>query len=175
MGKNKLHPGAKWIFRIESFFGWLILMIALSFWILPLIMSFSVSSYFRDEALFLFYLILILLAVIILVEIYSRLVYYFWSYEFTEDQLRIEKGIIWKKYSNIPYQRVQNVDITRGVIARLCGFSSVNIQTAGYSSHAGGRGGILSEGYIPAVPTNEAEKIREFVIKKITKNRNQGL
>jgi membrane protein YdbS with pleckstrin-like domain len=66
------------------------------------------------------------------------------------------------------------VDITRGIIARLCGFSTVNLQTAGYS--AVGNGARMStEGYIPAVPAIEAEKIREFVIKKISKRKGQRL
>ena len=95
-------------------------------------------------------------------------------YEFTDNNLRLERGIIWKRYSNVPYERVQNVDISRGIIARLCGFSSVNIQTAGYS--AMGRRGISSEGYLPAVSPEEADEMREFLMKKISKRgRVQGL
>jgi len=97
-----------------------------------------------------------------------------WFYEFTGDQLRVERGIIWKRYSNVPYQRVQNVDITRGIVARICGFSSVNIQTAGYSAPANAHG-RSPEGYIPAVATGEAEKIREFLMKKINKKNSSGL
>ena len=38
------------------------------------------------------------------------------------------------------------------------------------------RVGAWTEGYIPAVPVEEAEKIREFLIKKISKRgRGQGL
>lgn len=95
-------------------------------------------------------------------------------YEFTSNQLRVERGIIWKRYSNIPYQRIQNVDITRGIIARICGFSSVNIQTAGYSMPANGRG-VHSEGYLPAVSVKEAEQVREFLMKEISKNNKSGL
>ena len=128
---------------------------------------------FLSTNLIIFFLFGIVLF-LILIEVYARLAYKFWKYEFTADQLRIERGIIWKRYSNIPYQRIQNVDITRGIIARLAGFSTVNLQTAGYS--AVGNGARMStEGYIPAVPTIEAEKIREFVIKKISKRKGQGL
>ena len=108
---------------------------------------------------------------IIISEIYARMAYNRWLYEFTESNLKIERGIIWKRYSNIPYERVQNIDITRGIWARLLGFSSVNIQTAGYSYSSNNKG--WSEGYLPAVDMKEAEKIREFVIKKI--GRKQGL
>ena len=111
---------------------------------------------------------------IIISEIYSRMAYNRWFYEFTPTNLKIEKGIIWKKYSNIPYERVQNVDIHRGIIARMSGFSSVAIQTAGLSYSR--RGGAGAEGAIPAVTPAAAEKIREFLMKKISKSHSgQGM
>ena len=99
-----------------------------------------------------------------------------WFYEFTHDGIKIEHGIIWKKYTSIPYERVQNVDINRGIIARIFGFSTVEIETAGQSGMGGaygfrfgrrGRGQYKSEGHLPAIDMNDAEKIREFVMKKI--------
>ena len=106
----------------------------------------------------LFYISLI----IVIAEVYARMAYNRWKYEFTPTNLKIEKGIIWKKYSNIPYERVQNIDIHRGIIARIFGFSTIQIQTAGFS------GMPYSEGNIPAVGIEHSEKIREFLMKKIT-------
>ena len=112
--------------------------------------------------------------IIVVGEMYARMAYNRWFYEFTPDQLIFERGIIWKKYTNIPYERIQNVDITRGIVARILGFSTVNIQTAGFS-YTPNRN-AFAEGYIPAVSVEEAEKIREFVIKKVSKKgRSQGL
>ncbi len=130
------------------------------------ILFYSISSLF----------LLYILAVIILGEIYARMAYNRWFYEFTPNQLRLERGIIWKRYSNVAYERIQNVDITRGVIARIIGFSTVNIQTAGYSAPSGKSFTAHAEGYIPAVSIKEAEQIREFVIKKISASKGkQGL
>ena len=106
-----------------------------------------------------------LLFVIVFSEIYAQMSYNRWFYEFTEEGLRLERGIIWKRYSNVPYERIQNVDVNRGVIARMFGFSSVMIQTAGFSGPAG------AEGNIPAVEMNKAEELRSFVMKKITGRR----
>jgi membrane protein YdbS with pleckstrin-like domain len=91
-----------------------------------------------------------------------------WFYEFTPEGLKIEKGIIWKTYKNIPYQRIQNIEIHRGIIARMCGFSTVDLQTAGYafSGHRGGRS--RAEGHLPAIDIKAAEEIREFVMSKIS-------
>lgn len=119
--------------------------------------------------------ILIILLTIIFGEIYAHMSYNRWFYEFTDDSLRIEHGIIWKVYKSIPYGRIQNVDIRRGIIARMFGFFSLDIQTAGYSRGYGRRGTPRSEGYLPAVGVDDAEKIREFVIKKIKGKKASGL
>jgi len=174
---NKLHPGAKWLFRIQGYLGAFILAIFLSSVVVPMfsiLLGLTGMSFGAIFAIILIGIIGFLAFIIIVSEIYARMAYNRWFYEFTESQLRIERGIIWKKYSNIPYERVQNVDITRGIIARMLGFSTVNIQTAGFSYTP--KGGASTEGYIPAVPIAEAERIREFIMHKITKKgRSQGL
>ncbi len=153
--KKELHPAVKISWRIGAYIS----IIFLTFFFLIL-----------DLKIFLF----IIAVLIILIEIWIRLSYNRWFYEFTNDNLKIERGVILKRYSNVPYERVQNIDIRRGIIARMFGFSSVIIQTAGYSY--GGARGFGSEGYIPAVSKEEAEKIRDFVMKKISKRgRSQGL
>lgn len=176
--KKQLHPGAKWQFRVGTY----VLMLFLCFfigWLLSFaLVGIGVLLFASKAGAVIFGIILsifvYLILTIIIAEVYSTMAYNRWFYEFTDEQLRLERGIIWKKYSNIPYERIQNVDITRGIIARLCGFSTVNIQTAGFSYTP--KGGASTEGYIPAVPIEEAEHIREFVMKKITKRgRGQGL
>jgi putative membrane protein len=106
---------------------------------------------------------------IIFIEVFARLSYNNWGYDFGPGNMRTERGIIWKHYSNIPYERVQNVDIHRGIFARMFGFSTLQVQTAGFS------GSPMSEGHIPGVSTKEAEEIREFLLKKITHRSKAGL
>ena len=120
------------------------------------------------------YIIGYILFVVIAAEIYARMSYNRWLYEFTHESLRIERGIIWKKYSNIPFERVQNVDIHRGILARLLGFSSILIQTAGYSFSYGYRMRPGSEGFMPAVSISRAEEIRDFLMKKIGKRHSHS-
>ena len=176
--RKQLHPGTKWSLRIQGLFTGIFLAFILS-WFFGFIFAFMFVAIANNPAAIvgaLFsYVIIYIVVILVFAEIYARMAYNRWFYEFTGEQLRIEKGIIWKKYSNIPYERVQNVDITRGIIARLCGFSTVNIQTAGFS-YAAGKGMPQSEGYIPGVSFQEAEQIREFLMKKISKKgRSQGL
>lgn len=106
--------------------------------------------------------------------IWSQLSYHFYKYELREDGFRIEHGVIWKKYVTIPYERIQNVDIYRGLLARLLGLSDLNIQTAGMSTPVGSYGGA-SEGRLPGLSPEVAEELRDELIKKARGSKGQGL
>src|SRR3989338_6788126 len=166
---EKLHQGARWQFRISGYLMFGILGIFVGFWIIAPLAALLLSAVGTSSASIIKIVLLsifgYILFVIIVSEIYARMSYNRWFYEFNDNGLRLERGIIWKRYSNVPYERIQNVDVHRGIIARMLGFSSLMIQTAGYSAHP------YAEGYIPALEMNHAEQIRNFVMKKITGKR----
>ncbi len=165
---NHLHPGVRWSFRIGYYFTALVL------FFVALVFSFSLFSVvFKGQTssftfAILFSALFFFLLFFGIAEVFVRLSYNNWKYEFTDKELKIEKGVIFKTYKSIPYSRIQNIDINRGILARLSGYSSLNIQTAGYSGYPYGSQGLFSEGYIPGVSVSEAEKIREFLLKKIS-------
>ena len=171
MAMSRLHPGARWQFRVGGYFLFGFLGIFFGLWIIAplatLLLAGIGSSASSILAIVLLSIFGYILFVIIASEIYARMSYNRWFYEFTDDGLRLERGIIWKRYSNIPYERIQNVDVRRGIIARMLGFSSLMIQTAGYSAQP------HAEGYIPALGMNLAEQLRNFVMKKITSKRGR--
>ncbi len=175
---NKLHPGVKWIFRLRSYPA---LMPLIFFIIIPLI---GISSLFDSKSLFfLISIIFSILSIIIISEIYTKMSYNRWLYEITQEGIKIEKGIIWKKYTSIPFERVQNVDIQRGILARMFGFSTLEIETAGQSGLGGSYHGIrfgnrrnqryMSEGHLPGVDSKHAEEIRDFILDKIKKSHSK--
>jgi putative membrane protein len=159
---EKLHPGAKWLFRLRvygSVFVILLFLIYTSFTRL----SFGSTS---TGTIILIALVILVVVLILIGELYARLAYSYWKYEFASNGLKIEKGIIFKTYKTIPYNRIQNVDVTRGILARILNFSTLEIHTAGYSS-APRKGRAHAEGYIPAVSLDAGEKIQGFLMKKI--------
>jgi membrane protein YdbS with pleckstrin-like domain len=168
---HHLHKGAKWLFRIQAYLGTIFTFIFLGIFILSVWSKLFVTS----PVFMIVFPLAILLLVILIGEIFVNWAYKNWKYEFTEDSLKIEKGIIIKRYKSIPYGRIQNVDITRGILARIIGFSTVDIQTAGYSMYAGSRNGMYSEGHLPAVSIEHGEEIRNFLVKKISHHNKQGL
>lgn len=129
---KNLHPGARWTFRLSTYGVFFTILFFLGIFGISFLLDADVpSKYFGNIGMLLF---IILILAIILGEIYARLAYQFWKYDFTDAELRIEQGIIWRKYKSIPYQRIQNVEIHRGLIARIFGFSTVAIHIAGYSA-----------------------------------------
>ena len=105
---EKLHPGAKWLFRLRvygSVFVILLFLIYTSFTRL----SFGSTS---TGTIILIALVILVVVLILIGELYARLAYSYWKYEFASNGLKIEKGIIFKTYKTIPYNRIQNVDET---------------------------------------------------------------
>ncbi len=155
--KKHLHVGARWIFRVRVYFYLVILFFIFRFVVVvfaPTIINFTYTT-----------VLSYVVFTVIFAEIYARMAYKRWLYEFTDRGLKTESGIITKIYSNVPYGRVQNVDLYRGVLARIFGFSTIYIQTAGYSGEGVAEGGIL------AVSIKDAEKIRAAIMRKVTKRK----
>ena len=182
MIKKHLHPGARWIFRIRAFLFLLSLLPVLLFFLVFYWVDFIVTfDRVSNPAWFLIIkslpvLIIFLIFVIIISEIYARMSYNRYLFEITNEGIKIEKGIIFKKYTSIPYERVQHIDIRRGIIARIAGFSTLDIETAGKSGSTNVSPYFYfrrrnqryeSEGHIPALDIMEAEKLKSYINKHI--------
>ncbi len=173
---QQLNPKAVWLFFLSFILRWFFLLIFLSIW---------GSGFFGGlrQGLnngggfsfgFLKGWLIILPIFIILCFIWAKLTYRFYRYEITDSGFRKESGVISKKYVTIPYDRIQNVDIYRGILARLLGLSDLHIQTAGASA-MGGRHGIIAEGRLPGLSKETAEQLRNELIQRASKSKNQGL
>ena len=183
---NKLHPGAKWEFRLKGYFFiflfliFEIIAVAAGFF-LPLdqpLPPMEDPTEF-DEALmwqhifnFARHPITILLTIIpgvLLSELFAVLSYKNFSYCVEKNYFKIEKGIIWKKQVSIPFNKIQNVDVKRGILARLFGFSVIDIHTTGYSPKFSFWQGTSSndvEGHLPGVSIEQAEKLQMGLTRK---------
>lgn len=172
---QKLHPKAVWLFFVHFLFVGFFILVFLGMFIAPLLMGIAEKKQMADTGMVLSSVIwkmatwwIIFLAVyFVFCYIWARLTYRFWRYQLTDNTLKIERGVIWKKYISIPFGRIQNVDIYRGVWARIFGLSDLQVQTAGYSAAPGKHGGFRSEGRLPGLAPKVAEELREQLIRKI--------
>lgn len=62
---------------------------------------------------------------------YSLIHYRVWRFEIQDDALYLERGVITRVKTAVPFVRVQHVDTQRGPVERLFGLASVVVYTAG--------------------------------------------
>ncbi len=171
---KQLHPRAVWVFFFSRIIAWIFIggfLAVQGAAILSNISNKSIEDFTAGS--FFGWFILIFVILIIIAYIVARLTYHFYRYELTDGEYRAERGIIWKRYISIPYERIQNVDIYRGVIARLLGLSDLQIHTAGYG--AAGASKLGSEGRLPGISREDAEMLRDELIRRAKQSKNQGL
>ncbi|MEX0639152.1 MAG: PH domain-containing protein [Balneolaceae bacterium] len=75
-----------------------------------------------------------------------------WRFQYWADKekLNIRQGVLVRKNLTLTRERIQVIDVTSGVVQRLFGLVSVEVQTAGSGSR---------EAYLSAVTTEEAERL----------------
>lgn len=173
---QQLDKKAVWLFFLST----LVRSISVSFigivWIIAMLAEGALSEDgLTSGLLFAFYALLALFLVVgIISYIWAKLTYHYYRYDLSELVFKKEHGVIYKKYVSIPYDRIQNVDIHRGILARLLGLSDLQIQTAGGISMSSY--GAFSEGRLVGLSKEEAERLRDEVIQRSRSSRNgQGL
>lgn len=170
---QRLHPRAVWFFFIPALLPAPGFLIALFVIVLSLSSEGELPAFLSGGT----FILLGVLATVLYVAgayVWARLTCHFYRYELREDGFRKEHGIIWKRYVTIPYDRIQNVDIFRGLIARIFGLSDIQVQTAG--AITAGSYGAFSEGRLPGIGKVEAEKIRDELVQRARTSRSgQGL
>ncbi|MEM7822869.1 MAG: PH domain-containing protein [Candidatus Aenigmatarchaeota archaeon] len=181
---ENLHPGIKKAWTVEA--SIIDFAVSISFTLL-IFAAFKTDFLTTTLIFFLFFVPILLFSVI-----WINLSYNNYKFELRDEGIFIEKGVITKKYQTVPYSRIQNVDMYRGIFARIFGYTELMIETAGYSGGyqssapmiilggkkypgigiplpiGGGGGSSNPEGHIPAIDSKRAEEIRTWLIKKVS-------
>lgn len=91
----------------------------------------------------------------------AGVVIYWARFEFRvgADEIRIDHGIVNRTHRSIPFDRVQDVDITQGPLQRLLGLAKVTFETGG----GGSAGKHSEEGSLHTIALQRAEQIRALV------------
>jgi len=77
-----------------------------------------------------------------------------WRYRVTPDALRLDRGVMFRVESVVPYTRIQHVDTEQGPLERMLGLSHVTVHTAS------GSGSSLT---IPGLTPDEGHALREHL------------
>ncbi|MFC4449934.1 PH domain-containing protein [Halorussus aquaticus] len=84
--------------------------------------------------------------------VFAVLRYRVWRFEVREDDLYLERGVLTRVNTVVPFVRVQHVDTQRGPVERTLGLASVVVYTAG------SRGADVT---IPGLTPERADDLQE--------------
>lgn len=99
--------------------------------------------------------LVISIGVIIIVLVSGILSWLRYSYRLEEGELRIEYGVFVRKKRYIPFERIQSLDLSEGILQRPFGLVRVKVDTAGSS----GMG--EAEAVLTAISKEDAELIQQ--------------
>ena len=112
------------------------------------------------------FLSLSIVLVFLIFSAISRAFYkhFYFSYELSDDSLKIVKGFYQKKEMYIPYKNIQSIDIETSANERLWGLSTilVFIATVGDKSNP-----ESAEGYISGLRYNDAVALKDELLKRM--------
>jgi len=83
-------------------------------------------------------------------------------YEIHDDEVIVHVGVITKSVKHVPYRTVTNLAVNRGILDRLFGLGTLNIQTAGMSGQTGAEEALVGLPNVQEVYDLVATELRRF-------------
>lgn len=138
--------------------------------ILPVIFLFFLNRG-ETETGFLKWLPFLLTGAILLFLLVSGIIKWLrFAYWLEDGELRIEYGLFVKKKRYIPFERIQSLNLTEGILHRPFGLVKVKIETAGSSDKK------QAEAELTAISKSEAQELQRIIneAKSVKKNKVDG-
>jgi membrane protein YdbS with pleckstrin-like domain len=89
---------------------------------------------------------------VLLLLAWPPLEYRHWRYAVREHDLLVQHGVLFRRWSSIPLNRIQHVDTRQGPLERMLGLSRLLVYTAS---------GVSADGSIPGLAQPVAEQLRD--------------
>ncbi|WP_144715163.1 PH domain-containing protein [Curtobacterium pusillum] len=86
------------------------------------------------------------------------------GYALRDDDLVLRRGLMWQRFTAVPYGRMQLVDVNRGPLDRVLGMSELKFVTAAASTNV----------RIPGIPFADADQLRDRLV-ELAESRRAGL
>jgi len=97
---------------------------------------------------------------------YINALYNSYTFLLTQKEIIISRGVFFKQRSVIPYNRVQNINVTSGPLMRVWDLHTVHIHTAGV-----GMG--IAEGIIQGIPF--PDELSAIIMKRVRSSKYGGM
>lgn len=99
------------------------------------------------------------IVLVILIQLYLLAYIKTLKYRLSEDDLRLDSGVFWKRRKVIPLHKITNVNTLQGPFERWFALGHLNVQTAGHGASTSPEGRLVG--------LKEFEKIKEEVMQKV--------
>lgn len=119
--------------------------------LIPLI---AIVPLVRDDPGAVRILLFVLGAVLLLPFVAGALQWACFRFRIAEDRLLIHKGVFRKAALDLPYERVQGINVRRSPVDRLFGLVTVTLDTSG---------SVQAEGKLPSIKTEVAHRLQRSV------------
>lgn len=108
----------------------------------------------------------ILMLIFIFSYLYSLAWVHFFDFNFDFEKGTMTSGVIARQTKIIYYNRVQNINITQGIMERILGIYSINIETAAAGDFKNLRNQGKQNPTIVGLSKLNAEKLKNFLVEK---------
>lgn len=114
------------------------------------------SENFRNN--YLVYLVVVLIFLLILQFVFSYLTYLNYQFQVQKNAFIVQKGVLKKSKVEIPFHRIQNINIQQNILQQILGVVGFQIETAGESA---------SEIKIKALDIQTAKQLKEALLEEV--------
>jgi membrane protein YdbS with pleckstrin-like domain len=80
-----------------------------------------------------------------------------YGYALRENDVLVRSGVLFRRWTSIPFQRIQHLDTRQGPIERMLGLSRLQVYTAS---------GLSADGSIPGLAQHTADDLRDLLSKR---------
>lgn len=102
----------------------------------------------------------IIIAIAVLASVVTIIQFWFYHYWLEEDRLVVKEGILFKSLRQIPYERIQNLNVEKNVLHRLFKVATLQVESAS---------GVKPEAVIRVISDQQVKHIQQVI-----KQRSQG-
>ncbi|MFT6817010.1 MAG: membrane protein YdbS with pleckstrin-like domain [Myxococcota bacterium] len=148
---QRLDPSARWLFHLQAAARWMLFQVPLSIGLAVMVTTFS-TLVIGVVVGSIFAFVQLMLALWMPSLSFNR-----WRYQLREDDILIERGVLLRRLTSIPYSRVQHVDTHQGVLEQSFGLARVHVFTAA---------GVGADGTIPGLDLEDAEALRDALVER---------
>ena len=148
---QRLDPGTVMMWRLQR----LIRLIVVG---IPTLIALGIAASTVIRTDLVVVLVLTMVAInIVFTLFWPALEYNAFRYAVREQDLLVQTGVLFRRWSAIPHNRIQHVDTRQGPLERVFGLSRLLVFTAA---------GMSADGSIPGLRSEEAERLRDLLSRR---------